>query len=209
MAFSRGAFTVVYPLARGTSPLATVLVAGIVFDELFSITQWIGVFTLITGIFGLAAYNLLHAPYERKGLGVAIILAAMTGVAIAGYTTIDALGVRATANPFSFLAWLFFLDGFFMPALAVAKRGGLPNAAFCRRLLPYGFVGGLVAVLSFGSIMLATRLDSVGQAAVLRETSTVFAAIIGWIVLKERVGPRRLVLIVLIALGAVIVEFGS
>ena len=70
-------------------------------------------------------------------------------------------------------------------------------------------IGGLIAFGSFGSIMLATRLDKVGEAAVLRETSTVFAAVIGWLVLKETVGPRRLTLMALIALGAVIVEFGS
>ncbi|MEO0693307.1 MAG: multidrug transporter, partial [Pseudomonadota bacterium] len=58
----------------------------------------------------------------------------------------------------------------------------------------------------FGSIMLATRLDKVGEAAVLRETSTVFAALIGWALLGDTVGPRRLALMALIAGGAVIVE---
>jgi drug/metabolite transporter (DMT)-like permease len=72
-----------------------------------------------------------------------------------------------------------------------------------------GYVGGLVAILSFGSIMLATRLDKVGEAAILRETSVVFAALIGWLVLKEKVGPRRVMLMCLIALGAVIVELGG
>jgi drug/metabolite transporter (DMT)-like permease len=57
--------------------------------------------------------------------------------------------------------------------------------------------------------MLATRLDKVGEAAVLRETSTVFAALIGWLVLKESVGPRRVALMVMIALGAVVVELGG
>jgi drug/metabolite transporter (DMT)-like permease len=71
-----------------------------------------------------------------------------------------------------------------------------------------GFIGGLVAFASFGSVMLATRLDNVGEAAVLRETSPVFAALIGWLVLKETVGPRRIALMALIALGAVIVEVG-
>jgi len=69
-----------------------------------------------------------------------------------------------------------------------------------------GVIGALVAFGSFGSVMLATRLDHVGEAAVLRETSTVFAALIGWIFLKETVGPRRLALMGLIAAGAVIVE---
>jgi len=57
--------------------------------------------------------------------------------------------------------------------------------------------------------MLATRLDKVGEAAVLRETSTVFAALIGWFILGEKVGPRQLFLMALVALGAVIVDMGG
>ena len=76
-------------------------------------------------------------------------------------------------------------------------------------LLARGFVGAVVAFGSFGAVMMATRLDKVGEAAVLRETSTVFAAVIGWVILKETVGPRRLILMVLIAAGAVIVEAGG
>ena len=76
-------------------------------------------------------------------------------------------------------------------------------------LMLRGFAGGLIAFLSFGSIMMATRLDKVGEAAILRETSTIFAALIGWLVLKETVGPRRIALMALIALGAVIVEMGG
>ena len=72
-----------------------------------------------------------------------------------------------------------------------------------------GIVGGFVAFASFGSIMLATRLDQVGEAAVLRETSTVFAAFIGWLFLKETVGPARVAFMALIAAGAVIVEAGG
>jgi drug/metabolite transporter (DMT)-like permease len=64
-----------------------------------------------------------------------------------------------------------------------------------------------VAIASFGSILIAMRLGKVGEAAILRETSTVFAALIGWLFLKETVGPRRVALMALIAMGAVIVEF--
>lgn len=74
-------------------------------------------------------------------------------------------------------------------------------------LLKRGVLGALVAYFSFGSIMLATRLDKVGEAAVLRETSTVFAALIGWLVLGEKVGPVRAGLMALIASGAVIMEW--
>jgi drug/metabolite transporter (DMT)-like permease len=69
-----------------------------------------------------------------------------------------------------------------------------------------GVLGAFVAFFSFGSILMATRLDKVGEAAVLRETSTVFAALIGWLVLKEKVTRVQLGLMALIAAGAVIVE---
>ena len=208
MAYSRADFTVVYPVARGAGPLVTVIAAGSVFSETLTPLQWVGVLTLVTGIFGLAVYNLAHTPFRRAGLGLATFLAVLTGCAIAGYTTIDAYGVRAASNPFTFLAWLFFLDGFFMPALVFVKRAGLPDRELALKLLPHGLIGAAFAILSFGSIMIATRIHLVGQAAVLRETSIVFAAVIGWVVLKEPVGPRRLTLIGLIAAGAVIVQFG-
>lgn len=72
-----------------------------------------------------------------------------------------------------------------------------------------GTAGGPVAFVSFGAVMMATRLDKVGEAAVLRETSTVSAALIGWLMPGETVGPRRLALMALIAAGAVIVEMGG
>jgi len=208
-AFSIGALTVVYPVVRGIGPLVTVLAAGFVFGETFTAIQWAGVLTLTSGIFGLAAFNMYRNRYQRGKLIQALLLAVLTGVAVAGYTTIDAYGVRATENPFTFLAWLFFIDGLISVPALVAARNGLPRRRTVLRLLPHGCIGGIIAVISFGSIMLATRLDQVGQAAVLRETSTVFAAIIGWLILKETLGPLRAVLIALIAAGAVIVEIGG
>jgi len=75
--------------------------------------------------------------------------------------------------------------------------------------LKLGLTGAIVAIFSFGGIMLATRLDKVGEAAVLRETSVVFAALIAYLFWGEKVGPRRLSLMGLIALGAVVVEIGG
>ncbi len=208
MAFSRAAFTVVYPVVRGTGPLVTVLFAGIVFNEIFTLKQWIGITVLSIGIFGLALYNLWKIQGPREQLPLALIIALVTGVTVAIYTTVDAYGVRLSASPFSYLAWLFVLDGFIMPIIWLGWKRRPEHIKALPSLFGYGFIGGLFAVGSFGSIMLATRLDQVGKAAVLRETSTVFAALIGWILLRETVGPRRFVLISMIAIGAIIVEFG-
>lgn len=207
-AYSVGAYTVVYPVVRGTGPVFTVIGAGILFGEHFTGTQWFGVVVLVTGIFGLAVYNLRHVVEDRAKLPLALGLAVMTGGLVALYTTWDAYVIRATANPFTFLAWFFFLDGILFPVLYLARnRGRLP-----RPFAPLGWLGvqgALTAYFSFGGILLATRLDKVGEAAVLRETSVVFSALIGWLMLGESTGPRRIALISLIAIGAVIVEMGG
>ncbi|MBF9045149.1 EamA family transporter [Rhodobacterales bacterium HKCCE4037] len=207
--YRRGAYTVVYPVMRGTGPLFTVIGAWLIFDETFSPVQWIGVAVLLSGLYGLAAYNMAKITVARDTLVPALWFAVLTGLFVALYTTYDAYGIRATADPFTFLAWFFFIDGLLYPVLAARFYARLEDKPTLGPLALRGVGGGLVAFASFGSIMLATRLDQVGEAAVLRETSTVFAALIGWLFLKESVGPRRLVLMGLIAAGAVIVEVGG
>ncbi len=205
MAYQRGAYTVVYPVVRGTGPLFAVIGAALVFGEHFTLGQWGGVALLVGGIFGIAFYNLRHVVVDRETLVPALGLAVMTGGFVALYTTYDAYGIRAVPDPFTFLAWFFMIDGIFMPIFTRRRWWGMARAQAIP-LLKRGALGAVVAWFSFGSIMMATRLDKVGEAAVLRETSTVFAAAIGWLMLKEVVGPRRLILMSLIALGAVVVE---
>lgn len=207
--YSLGSFTVVYPVVRGTGALFTVIGAWLLFDEVFSLVQWLGVAALLAGIYGLAIYNLRHWQLGREMLKPALAMAALTGLFVAAYTTWDAYGIRATANPFTFLAWFFMIDGLVMPLVAGLRWRNMAVRPTLAPLMARGLIGAFVAFFSFGAIMLATRLDNVGEAAVLRETSTLFAALIGWLMLGEKVGPRRLALMGLIAVGAVIVELGG
>ena len=208
MTYTRGAYTVVYPVVRGTGPLFAVIGAGLIFGEHFTPGQWAGVGVLLAGIFGLAAYNLRTITVDRDTLVPALGFAVATGGFVALYTTYDAYGIRASADPFTFLVWFFLIDGLALPLVFARRIGRLP-AADRTALIKRGALGAVVAYLSFGSIMLATRLDKVGEAAVLRETSTVFAALIGWLVLGEVVGMRRAGLMALIAAGAVIVKMAG
>lgn len=208
MTYTRGAYTVVYPVVRGTGPLFTVAAAGIVFGEHYAPLQWAGVALLTAGILGLAAHNLTHLTKGRATLKPALGFAVATGAMVAAYTTYDAWGIRATANPFTFLAWFFLIDGVFIPALMARRLIQLPRAEILP-LMQRGVLGAFVAYFSFGAIMMATRLDRVGEAAVLRETSTVFAALIGWLILGEKVGRVPALLMALIAAGAVVMEWGG
>lgn len=208
LTYDRAAYTVAYPIVRGTGPLFTVAMAGLVFGEVFHPAQWLGLGLLVAGILGLSAAALVQMGTGARKLLPALGLAVLTGGTVAGYTTYDAWGIRAVADPFTFLAWFFVVDSVFVPAITWRRWKDLP-AARIAPLARRGILGALIAFGSFGSILIATRIGHVGQVAALRETSVVFAALIGWLMLGEKVGVLRGALMGLIALGAVVMELGG
>lgn len=209
--FHLGAFTVVYPISRGTGPLVTAVFAIFVFAEQLARLQWFGLLMLSGGILALAIANIAG---QRKGgvgrskLSFAIMVAVATGLMIAVYTTLDAYGIRQAANPFTFLAWFFFMGGFGFPVLAMIRWRALVQRPPMAGLVVRGFFGAIIAFISFGAVMLATRLGSVSQAAALRETSIIFATLIGVFLFREPIDIRRVAIILVIAAGAVLVELG-
>jgi drug/metabolite transporter (DMT)-like permease len=211
-AYEVGGFTVVYPIVRGTGPLLIALAAGTVFNETLAAVQWFGLLTLSGGIFGLAWANLralgLDDLEALSRLRLALILAVITGGFTALYTLYDAWGVREAVDPFTFIVWLFVSGAFGTPVLAWRRwRHLAPEARPAPRDLVWrGLAGGIVATISFGGIMLATRLGSVAEVAAIRETSIVFATIIGVLIFRERLDRRRLGLIGAIVLGAVLIK---
>lgn len=213
LAYERGAYTVVYPVARGTAPICTVIFAYFVFGEHFEPGQWLGVAMLSGGIMSLSAVNLRGRALslQSETMLTALGLALLTGVMIAVYTTYDAWGIRQSADPFTFIAWFFVADGWTFPLVAAWKRRRKP----AEQRLPLGplmwrgLAGALIAFVSFGCVMMATRLDKVGEAVALRETSVIFAALLGWAILREPLGPARAGLMAVIALGAAMVELAS
>lgn len=209
LAYERAAYTVVYPVVRGTGPLVTVLAASIFFHERFTGMQWVGVACLSGGILLLAARNLSEETIDLRALKLGLAWALTGGFLVALYTTYDAFGIRQTPDPFTFLAWFFFVSSLDFPMLAAWRYRRSQTATVLGPLVWRGLFGALIAWISFGGILLATRLDKVGEAAVLRETSVVFAALIGWFILGEKVGPRRMVFMGMVALGAIIVETGG
>jgi drug/metabolite transporter (DMT)-like permease len=209
LAYEWAAFTVVYPVVRGTGPLATLGFAALFLGESYAALQWGGVALLSGAILMLAAVNLRGVRIGRGALRAGLAWAFAGGLLVAVYTTYDAWGIRLTPDPFTFLAWFFLITAIDFPALVALRLArGRTILPPLRPLLLRGFIGALVAFLSFGGVMLATRLGKVGEVAALRETSTLFAAVIGWSVLGEKVGPVRAALMGLIALGAVLVQIG-
>lgn len=209
-AFSRGSFTLVYPIGRGIGPVVTALLALFVFSETLIWSQWFGLFLLSGAIFSLALVNLGESNLDqeaRRGLVISITLAVSAGVFIALYTTVDAYGIRLAADPFTFLAWFFFLGGFGFPFVSFARWRKLKDKPEIQPLVIRGIFGALIAFFSFGTLMLATRIGKVSEAAALRETSIIFATGIGVLFFHEKVDLKRMIVIALIAVGAILIEF--
>ena len=189
--------------------MITVGAATIIFFETYTGIQGIGIAWLSGGILALSALNVANNKSARGTLLAGLGIAFLCGIFVAAYTTWDAYGIRNAQTPFVFLAWFFVVASLDFPIISFVRYRRLAEKPPLGPILRVGLLGALVAFLSFGGVMMATYLDKVGEAAVLRETSTVFAAVIGWLFLKETVGPRRAALMVLIAADAIIVEFGG
>ncbi|MCC0016742.1 MAG: EamA family transporter [Rhodobiaceae bacterium] len=214
-AFSKGAFTLVYPVARGTGPLATSLLAFAVFSEVLRPAQWLGLMLLSGAIFGLAVVNYRSFPGDSaatRGVSAAIFAAVATGIMSAVFMNVDAHGTRMATDPFTFIAWFFILGAFGTPVFAVFRWRYLARAGRAlpslRALALRGLIGALVAYLTFGSMLVATRLAKLGEIAALRETSIAFAAVFGVIFFRERLDRPKLLLIALICAGAIVVQLG-
>lgn len=209
LAYERAAYTVVYPVVRGASPVVTVAAASVIFGESYTLVQWLGVACLSGGILALSAFNIRQDQIAPEALKTALIWAMLCGITVAVYTTWDAYGIRMADHPFTFLAWFFLLTSLDFPGIAWRRWRRMQAPPPLGPLVVRGVIGALVAYISFGGVMLATYFDKVGEAAVLRETSPVFAALLGWLFLREEVGWHRTAMILLIAVGAVIVEVGQ
>jgi drug/metabolite transporter (DMT)-like permease len=208
VSFAKGAFTVVYPIARGTGPFIIALGAMIIFNEHMEVLQWFGLGILSASIFLLAFvnYRIVSASgLDISGLRQAVTAAFFTGVMIAIYTTVDAYGIRMAADPFTFLSWFFLMGGFGFPLIAARRWIEIDEHPPISDLAIRGIFGAIIGIISFGSIMMATRLGKVAEAAALRETSIIFGTGIGVLIFKEKIRLPALLLIGFIALGAILV----
>jgi drug/metabolite transporter (DMT)-like permease len=187
-----------YPLMRGTAPLIVAVVSAFELDDALSPAAWIGVMAICLGIFNIA---LGGTHQDRRGIRLALLNA----LVIAGYTLIDGLGVRKSGAPAAYTLWVFLLTGVPLAlwALAARRRLFVPYVARHWRL---GIAGGIGTTASYGLALWAMTVAPIAIVAALRETSILFATLIAGIVLRERIGPRRVISACMIAGGAVVLR---
>jgi drug/metabolite transporter (DMT)-like permease len=197
--YRRSDLSVAYAIARGSSPLLVTLGAALFAREAISPVHALGIALISGGILTLALLD--------KHVSRADMLAALsTGAIIALYTVIDGLGVRQSGGQaVAYTAWMFMFY-WLMPVLFVASRG-LPALLSPIRTHPASvgtsLVGGLVSIGAYGIVIWAMQSGAMGGVSALRETSVVFAALIGRLFLGEAMSAKRWTVCAVVAAGAV------
>jgi drug/metabolite transporter (DMT)-like permease len=194
-AYRSGELGQVYPIVRGSVPLLVTLGGFLLAGQPLSLGAVAGVVLVALGIMSLSLGK------GRATTG-SIALALTTGLFIAGYTTVDAIGVRETGNPAVYAAWISLIYGILLPAACIIIRGRLTLDLRSPETLK-ALAGGVVSLLAYGAVIAAFTLGPVGPITALRETSVVFAALIGRLFLGEALTFRRVGACAVVALGAI------
>ncbi|MFG2643645.1 EamA family transporter [Streptomyces sp. NPDC048370] len=196
--FTLGDFGQMYPIARGTAPLAVTLLAAVFVDEIPGGRQLTGVAVACAGLTGLALWGIRGSG--RRPNWAALLAAGATGLAIAGYTVVDGVGVRASGTPLGYIAWLMVLEGVAIPAYALWTRRG----ALLPQLRPHavrGLCGAALSVCAYGLVLWAQTRAPLAPIAALRESSIIVGAAIGAVFFKERFGAPRMAAAGLMVVG--------
>ena len=187
----------VYPISRGSSPVLITLGAAIFAAESITPGQLLGVALVSGGIISLA--------FKGRSLSVPSLPYALgTGCFIAAYSVVDGMGARLSGAPLAYTVWMCALWGVLMPLVYIGLRG--PRSLFTVRPgTVTAMVGGLVSLLAYGMVIYAMNEAPLGAVSALRETSVLFALLIGYVFLGETLTARRILACVVIASGAFII----
>jgi len=183
-----------YPLARGLTPIIATGLSVALLGDILGTATLAAIAVICAGLLMLAAEN--RSPLSATAAGSA----ALVGLTVAAYSVLDAYGVRLAGDWFSFTLWLVAADSGAFVAYAVATRGALAWRTWRSR---FGgtLLSGALGVSSFGVFMWALGRAPVGPVSALRETSVLFAALIGALFLGEQPSWRRYVAATAIAAG--------
>jgi drug/metabolite transporter (DMT)-like permease len=188
-----GDLSLIYPIARGCAPVMVALGAMLWADETLSVMAWTGILIVSGGIMILATVR----NTDKRG----IIAALLTSAIIAAYSIVDGIGIRASGAPIGYVVWLFAAE-ICVAAFVLGTRFDRAKT-IARKALFLGIAGGVISGLAYGLALYAKTLAPIGIVSAVRETSVIFAALIGVIWMGEGPATRRLIAALVVAVGVV------
>jgi drug/metabolite transporter (DMT)-like permease len=199
--YRSGDLSQVYPLFRGLAPVLVVLGAALMANEYLSAGAMLGIGLVSAGLISITfaggTFGKISGPALRWGLA--------TSVFIGAYTVADGMGVRAAGNPFSYILWLFIFEpipiGLWL--LATDRSGWF---GYMRAKPGKITAGALAAATAYAMVIYAMSVAPMGMVSSLRETSVIFAALIGTLMFREPFGRQRIIAAALVCLGVVLIK---
>lgn len=192
----------VYPIARGMAPVLVALGAQFFAGESLPPLAWLGVLITSGGIFLLSGN-----VFSGKTPPLVVATAMATGLMIASYSLVDGLGVRLAGTERGYIGWLFVAE--IIVAGAIFIRIGKGIQQISSKTLIMGLLGGLISAGAYGLVIYAKSFSALAMVSTLRETSVVFAALIGMLWLGERPWKLRLVASCIVAAGVILMTLAS
>ena len=200
-AYRHGDLSYAYPLMRGMAPPLVAVTGAFVLDDPASPWLWSGVALISTGVIMIGGWRLIMARTPSRATRFALANAAV----IAAYTLVDGIGVRQSGNALSYGLWLFFLIGLPIIPMVLWRRGRV-LAEHLRRAWPRSLLTGGLSVAVYLIALWAMTQAPIAAVAALRETSVIFAALIGAVWLKEPFGRQRIAGACVVAVGIALLK---
>lgn len=198
VSYRLGDLSLIYPIARGLAPVLIAIGAQYWAAETLPLIAWVGIMIVSFGIL-ILAFN------RSKASGAAISAALVTSLFIASYSIVDGIGIRVSGDPVAYIGWLFIAELFviFFVWFRFPKR----LVAVGARVTMFGIGGGLLSGLAYGLVLYAKTLAPLGIVSALRETSVIFAALIGVVLMNERPIGRRVSAAIVVAIGIIVLTW--
>ena len=191
-----GDLSQVYPLARGVAPLFVAGISVMLLGVNLSQFELVAIVTIGTGVMSLTLVRRSDGLRNRRATSLAII----TGGFIAAYSIVDGLGAREAGTALGFYSCLSILNAIIFAAFMRFIRPGLIKKVVSQNLR-LAFSGGCASFTAYALVIWAFTLAPIALVTALRETSIIFALLLGVFVLKERLDLVKLIATMLTMLG--------
>ena len=209
--YRKADLTVVYPLARGSGPLLSSLVAIVLLGERISALGGLGIVAVVVGVFLIAGgpglLRAAHDPAQRARVHTGLKYGLLTGLFIAAYTVVDGYAVKLLAmSPILIDYFGNFVRLAFVAPTVLRDRAAA--ALLWRRQWRYALVVGTISPVSYVLVLYALQEAPLSHVAPAREVSMLFAALIGGHLLGEGDRALRLAGAACIAVGVMALALG-
>lgn len=191
-AYEHGDFSLAYPLARGGGALAAALGGALLLGDHLPAPAWASI-----AVVALALGSLMGPGVSLWSVRGALLTAAAIGT----YTVIDAHGARVSVDPLAYGLTTTATAAVGVSLVFLARRRHRALVAAWPQHRLRWLVAGACLATAYTLVVVAVRHAPVGYVAVLRESSVVLGALVGWRFLHESLGGRRLVSSLVILAG--------